>query len=738
MEVNHSEVDNQTTNPARNIVPTTDKAAKSASARKTHVDRNAGMARKPSISSKLTNKVKKERACNSPASKDAVVLDSPSPKTNQTKSKTKPKSGFAVKPEKPLAGKKKPAPILKNSLPTPFVQAGFLPPVDFSDDEEELPSTPNVAFTEEVADFLLSEHELNPTRGFDGELVAAPIILLVSPPVVVKAPPTFIKLELGGLLDDDDAPREELNDAATADLVINLGQAVDTVISPPILADAIPAPADPVDTALARVFLPPTDPMDLAPPLDLPPTLPETPPIALPVVAPFVSNTPIPTPRASKKAVPEETRVCRFNDKKGGCSKPDCPFRHPQGKDSSATVPSGKSKRDLVAAAIANDAQKELGNQDAQKALAAAAKQIKDDDAELAAAIAKQELMVDDQFYTGRNKNPDSFLHFIKGPAGLTNPMAVLLFSVFLIFWELFLRVMTEKVITYIISLCGSYVLQHIPFVTNSSTFDDGLRLVGDLGGVVHVVNVGVWFIYRVVCFGWIMVANYDLERLYRLTYIGNMHWELLSRFMGVCEKNCFVMYTPCALHTKDNSRDRRLVAGRDPDRRLPSLLRYWQVSRGTLAWPVDKRPSLGESIPWLRGNNRGAPRRRNTPNVLGDNLQMSWNNVGGAETTWVPFLDMFVYINQSRSVLCCDTYLANMCSPRNINRAFDYDVAKANLVREASSIKHINLDQDSVLSLHNVVSDTQMIAFGFLTFDRQSSITADLSREDFCLAPRA
>jgi hypothetical protein len=266
---------------------------------------------------------------------------------------------------------------------------------------------------------------------------------------------------------------------------------------------------------------------------------------------------------------------------------------------------------------------------------------------------------------------------------------------------------------------------------------DDGLRLVGDFAGVAHVVNVGIWLIYRVAVFGWVFVSNYNLERLYKLTYIGNMHWELLSMCFGVCHQNSFVLCTPTQLLGNDNSRDRRLVAGRDPDRRLPSLLRYWEVKTGTLAWPVDKRPTLSDALPWLHGLRRGAPRRRETPNLLGNNLQMSWNKVE-SERTYNNFLDMDVYIDESRSVLCCDTYLANMCSPRNINRAFDFEVARANIIRETSSIKHINLDQDHVLGLHNVVSDTQMIAFGFLIFDRQSSISAAQGREDFCLAPRA
>lgn len=745
MEVNRSEVDNQIMNPAQVIVPTTTKAVKSAVAREAHAKGKAGMARKKpslSVSQKPADKSKKERASDSPVSKDAVVLNSPTPKVKIMNQVHKPKPDEASKKSGnvPLPVKKKPG-LPNNSSPTPFVQAQAPPPFKFTKKEKAFIAScenPPLVFTEAEAEFLLSQHDVNPVLDSDGNVAGAPFILTNSPPVVVTEKAAFIRLDLSGIMDDDEESIDEPNGVPAEDHVVDIGLSVEIAISPPILVDAILASADLVDTAVAACELPPTDPKDIAPPLVLPPTLLEAPPNALLIVAPFVSNTPITTPRAGKKAATPETRVCRFNDKKGGCTKPDCEFRHTQVKDGTATVPAVKSKRDLVADAMANDAQKELGNQDALKALAAAAKQIKDDDAERAAAIAKHELMVDDQFYTGRNKNPDPFLHFIKGPAGLTNPMTVLLFSVFLIFWELFLRVIAEKVVSYIIYLCGSYVLQHIPIVSNSSTFDDGLRLVGDFGGVVHVVNVGLWFFYRVVCFVWIMVANYDLERLYRLTYIGNMHWEILCKVMGVCEQNCFVMYSPRALHKQDNSRDRRLVAGRDPDRRLPSLLRYWEVTTGTFAWPVDKRPSFGESIPWLRGDNRGAPRRRHTPNVLGDNLQMSWNNVGGNETTWVPFLDMDVYINKSRSVLCCDTYLANMCSPRNINRAFDYDVAKANLVREASSIKHINLDQDSVLSLHNVVSDTQMIAFGFLTFDRQTSIMADLGREDFCLAPRA
>jgi hypothetical protein len=153
----------------------------------------------------------------------------------------------------------------------------------------------------------------------------------------------------------------------------------------------------------------------------------------------------------------------------------------------------------------------------------------------------------------------------------------------------------------------------------------------------------------------------------------------------------------------------------------------------GTIAWPIDQRPQFSVSPPW-QGGIRGGAKTSISMNLLGNNINVTYTKI--SEERFIDLIGTTAYLCDQKQLTACDVYYLNMLSPRNTNRLNTFEVAQAYIRRDASSIKHINLDQVYASRLRNIVSDTQMIALAWLIYDRQNVEVFTDATVDFRLTP--
>jgi len=430
-------------------------------------------------------------------------------------------------------------------------------------------------------------------------------------------------------------------------------------------------------------------------------------------------------PKVSKQTAP---KMCKYDSKKGGCTNNQCKFDH------SPKIPTSHDPK--VKAALKDEEQKEKGDRDAARQIERELKQQEQDAKEARLKQKKKNRKYDSSFFKRGIGAPQSFMHMVDGPRGVTNPNLAFFIAIFFILAETMWIYLFEHAMVGMAKILFGRALTTLPtihdMIMNStiSTYADLTSDILTLINLILVLRSLIGLVYK------LFFCEYELTNFIKLSIIGRLLADHIYNFVGVCDNNSFIIYE-WAGSDQGSRIESRMQNRRDPDVRIPTDYDQWKVRRGNLCWPINKRPPMFYSVRlWDTAQGHG-PKLNRSPTIISYDVKVSFT----AHEELLdkhPLLHNGAFMTDSTEFRTSRTLLVSLLSPRNVSRQLTFAQASTFIQRDASSINTINVDSRMTMQLHNVIANTTHLALAWLLYDRQQcQIFTDNVATDFRLHPQ-